>query len=184
MQNANLNTPLGILQKIEQDAIALSKQGILQTAAQGVTAKMVAFQVNELRLFCEVDSILQVAENPVIVDVPQTKPWVRGIANLKGEMYSVCDLSLFAGFGRAIAKGKGNLILMNYLDAHIALLVDKVIGFRYFDEKDITQQQAEHVDELGEFMTHVDKVYNVDGYKWCKLNINHMINSVRFLEVQ
>ena len=184
MQSIGLNTPLGILQKIEQEAIELSKQGILQTIAQGVTAKMVAFQVNQLRLFCEVDNILQVAESPAVVTVPQTKPWIRGIANLKGEMYSVCDLSLFAGFKMRIARGKGNLILINHPDAHVALLVDKVIGFRYFDEKDITQEQLEQVDELGEFMTHVDKVYDVDGYKWCKLNINHLMNSVRFLEVQ
>lgn len=184
MQSAGLNTPLGLLQKIEQEAIELSRQGILQTAAQGVTEKMVAFQVQDLRLFCEVDNISQVAENTSVVDVPQTKPWVRGIANLKGDMYSVCDISLFAGFGRPIPRGKGTMILVNHPDAHIAMLVDKVIGFRYFDEKDITKEEVEHVDELGEFMAHVDRVYDVDGYKWCKLNIHHMINSVRFLEVQ
>ncbi|MCZ8236671.1 MAG: chemotaxis protein CheW [Inhella sp.] len=68
--------------------------------------------------------------------VPYTQPWMLGVANLRGGLHAVVDLSVFLGLRqRPRSDGGGRLVSMSG-DLHIncALLVDRLLGLRSDDQ--------------------------------------------------
>ncbi|MDZ7813905.1 MAG: chemotaxis protein CheW [Ideonella sp.] len=66
--------------------------------------------------------------------VPHAKPWLAGVANLRGELYAVVDLPLFLGLqegGRSTSPTQGQLVALNAsLNLNAALRVDRLVGLR------------------------------------------------------
>ena len=180
---ANTNTPVTLLSSMRQAAIALSDQG-LSFVSHSASVKNIAYVVNDVHFFCEAEDVKEVAICENLVLIPQTKRWLRGLMNSKGILYSVTDLSLFAGYGRLIPESKGHLLLLNDAGSQCALLVNKVIGFRYFDgtaKMSDLENKQEKLDGLGPY---IDEAYEVEGVDWFKLNVNKLLSSEQFREVQ
>jgi len=163
------NAPFEVLITIRNEALALAEQG-LTYATQSAGVKNIAYVVNGVNYYCDV--------------VPQTKNWMRGLINSKGVLYSVTDLSLFAGYGRATQAQRGHLLLLNDTGKQSALLVNRVIGFRYFEGT----QEFENLDDKQELLdglsSYVDKGFHTDGQDWFRLNVKSLLASEQFREVQ
>ena len=75
----------------------------------------------------------EVVTMPDVVPVPLTKPWFLGIANIRGNLYSVID---FAGYlGREsepTSPGHARLVLFGPRtgDLNVGLVVTRVLGLR------------------------------------------------------
>lgn len=73
---------------------------------------------------------------PAIASVPLTKPWFCGIANVRGNLYSVVDFARFIGRGAAAPSGvnaaQQRLLLFGPRTGELraGLLVDRVLGLR------------------------------------------------------
>lgn len=178
-----INSPFEILSNIRQSAIELAEQG-LSYRSQSAGVKNIAYVVNDVYFYCDAQDVKEVSVCQNLVPVPQTKRWMRGLINSKGVLYSVNDLSLFAGFERAIQPQKGHLLLLNDGESQSSLLVNRVIGFRYFDEADKLsglKDKQETLDGLGGF---VDAGYHIDGRDWFHLDVEKLIESEQFREIQ
>jgi chemotaxis signal transduction protein len=116
--------------------------------------------------------------------MPQTKKWLRGLVNAKGVLHSVTDLSLFAGYDRPIKAEKGHLLLLNERSRQCALLVSRVIGFRYFDEQAIQPGFQSNSDLPEGLSSFVVQCYRVENQYWYQIDIEEMIDSEQFREVQ
>lgn len=71
------------------------------------------------------------------IDVPHTRLWFLGVANLRGQLHGVVDLGDFLGIVRAAdaAPSGGWMVALNgRLEAHCALRVDQLAGLRREDE--------------------------------------------------
>src|SRR6185312_6570371 len=69
--------------------------------------------------------------------VPYTQPWFLGVANLRGGLYGVIELSAFAaGAAPAASAGEATssharLVALNdLLEVNCALLIDRLVGLR------------------------------------------------------
>lgn len=65
--------------------------------------------------------------------VPYTKPWMLGVANLRGGLHTVVDLAQYLGLRNTPRTdfGQGRLIaLSSELNINAALLVDRLLGLR------------------------------------------------------
>ena len=68
---------------------------------------------------------------PPITAVPLTRPWFRGVANVRGNLYSVVDFAAFVGVGRVETTDRARLVLLGErLRSAAALLVDRSLGLR------------------------------------------------------
>lgn len=67
---------------------------------------------------------------PALVGVPLTKPWFRGIANIRGTLYSVTDLAAFHGFDPTPATLQTRLLLAGPRGGNAALLVSGTQGLK------------------------------------------------------
>jgi len=106
------NAPFEVLITIRNEALALAEQG-LTYATQSAGVKNIAYVVNGVNYYCDAQDVKEVSTCDNLMVVPQTKNWMRGLINSKGVLYSVTDLSLFAGYGRATQAQRGHLLLLN-----------------------------------------------------------------------
>jgi twitching motility protein PilI len=74
----------------------------------------------------------EVVTIPEIVPVPLTKPWYMGVANIRGNLYSVVDFARFLGRENPPGPGNARLVLFGPRagDINAGLVVTRVLGLR------------------------------------------------------
>lgn len=177
------NAPFELLTGMKDAAIALASEGLVYST-QSAGIKNIAYVVNGVNFYCDARDVKEVSTCDSLMVIPQTKDWMRGLINSKGVLYSVTDLSIFAGYGRPVQANKGHLLLLSDASSQCSLLVSRVIGFRYFDELNkIPDLEAviEAVDGLAPF---VEEAHHVDGENWFRLDVNKLLAAEQFREVQ
>ena len=69
-----------------------------------------------------------------LTHVPLTKPWFAGIANIRGNLYSVADFSAFQGKEPTPQNSSSRLLLIGTRHGNnAALLVTRMLGLRNID---------------------------------------------------
>ncbi len=67
-----------------------------------------------------------------ITPVPRAKPWVYGIANLRGELLPLFDLKCFLFNQPAKVNKYSRILVLNHPDLYSGVLVDAVFGLKHF----------------------------------------------------
>ena len=115
---------------------------------------------------------------PPITPVPLTRPWFRGVANIRGKLYSVVDFPAFLG-GAAVALGEQArlLLLSERFRMGGALLVDRSLGLR-------NPEQLQRRETRAAPSPWVRAEYgDPQGVRWKELNVLELIRHPEFLEV-
>ena len=180
---ANSHGAFDLLSGIQDQAIELAEQE-LSYVSQSAGVKYIAFVVNGYNFYCDSLNVREVSTCGNLMPVPQTKQWMRGLVNSKGTLYSVTDLSLLAGFGRATPLAKGHLLLLDVKQSQTALLVNRIIGFRYFDDSEELPDLDAVKDQLEGLAAFVQKGFSIGDEVWFRLNIQALSDSELFREVQ
>ncbi|MEO5700632.1 MAG: chemotaxis protein CheW [Casimicrobiaceae bacterium] len=77
---------------------------------------------------------------PPVASVPLTKPWFRGVANVRGNLYTVIDLARFLGRGDAPAApgaaAQSRLVVFGPRAGELraSIVVQRVLGLRNVSE--------------------------------------------------
>jgi twitching motility protein PilI len=132
--------------------------------------------------------ISEVLPLPALTAVPFTRPWFRGVANVRGNLFSVVDMAAYehsgtaasTSSGQAASTGSGQvsgdannrvLLVADRFAFNVALLVDRVLGLR--DARTWNQSevdgQIEYRDE--------------QGASWRKLDVRGLLGQAEFLQI-
>lgn len=135
MEQAASRQPLALLWDIEQrsrrHAAPLPRQEEVRRIWTGI-----GFRVGDLRLAAPLAEVLEVLPPPAVSRIPMTKPWVKGIANVRGTLLPIVDLQGCL-VGRPSAPGRrGRAILVRHKQVYAGLLVDEVFGLKHFLEEE------------------------------------------------
>lgn len=78
----------------------------------------------------------EVVTMPDIVPVPLTRPWYLGVANIRGNLYSVVDFARFLGRDTPPGTGQARLVLFGPRTGEInaGIVVTRVLGLRNLSE--------------------------------------------------
>ncbi len=93
------------------------------------------YSVSGVEVVSAINEIAEILVPPVLTFVPGAKPWLLGIANLRGTLLTVIDLGQFL-YGRPTERVDRNrvLVVRQRGAAATGLLVDSVVGQRAFEE--------------------------------------------------
>jgi twitching motility protein PilI len=88
-------------------------------------------QIGAQRLLIDLADAGEILAVPDIMPVPLTKPWYRGLANVRGNLIGIVDLSLFAG-GPATPIDKESRVLAFSTELRFStgILVSRMLGLR------------------------------------------------------
>jgi twitching motility protein PilI len=121
----------------------------------------------------DMTDISEVLPLPPLTVVPFTKPWFRGVANVRGNLYGVVDMAAYEHSGTASGDANNRVLLVSERYAfNVALLVDRVMGLR--DARN--WQQSEGLDKQIEY-------HDEHGAAWRKLDVQGLLEQVEFLQI-
>jgi twitching motility protein PilI len=117
--------------------------------------------------------------------VPYTEPWFLGVANLRGGLFGVVQLSAFVSGASAEpvinegARAQSRLVALNeLLEVNCALLIDRLVGLRGVDA--FVASQAPEADApawLGHSYT------DAAGARWQEINLQALSQQPQFLSI-
>lgn len=106
--------------------------GRLKTAAQGKgTAAWLGVEAGQETWLVDLSDSGEVVQAPVLMAVPLTQPWFAGLANIRGNLHAVTDLSAFRGGPLIPQNANARLLLVGTkFGANSALLVSRMLGLK------------------------------------------------------
>lgn len=102
-----------------------------KTAAQ-VESSRLGFDCGGEQWLIRLNDAGEVIAVPTIADVPLTKPWFRGLANIRGNLYSVIDFAAYLGHGVTAPAPHNRLVLFGPRagELNAGIVVSRVVGLR------------------------------------------------------
>src|SRR5512134_3465834 len=94
----------------------------------------------------------EVTAVPAVADVPLTKPWFRGLANIRGNLFSVIDLAAYQGGEPTPVTPDARLLLVaERYNMAAALLVNRMLGLRNLQQFEAAPTTGERAWERARF---------------------------------
>lgn len=90
--------------------------------------KFILFSVGQARLAVSIESVAEIGDLPVVTRLPNLPSWLLGIINVRSEIISVMDLSLFLGWNVGETGRGRRMIILRGSDIKVSLRIDEVLG--------------------------------------------------------
>ena len=120
----------------------------------------------------DMTDIGEVLPLPPLTAVPFAKPWFRGVANVRGNLYGVIDMATYGDSGAVSGDNNNRVLLVSERHAfNAALLVDRVLGLR-----DAGSWQKSGVDGQVEY-------HDESGAPWRELDVQGLLEQSDFLQI-
>jgi twitching motility protein PilI len=151
----------------------------LRTAStRAALASKLGFQVGADNWFVALHQVSEVIPVPASVSVPLTRPWFRGVANVRGNLYGMVDFSAFQG-GEPIGPGTERRVVLisERLVGGAGLLVSRMLGLRNPEQFKAAERPADAPPWLAGVYT------DAGGTRWLELDLPALAREQRFLEV-
>ena len=121
----------------------------------------------------DMSDVGEVLPLPKLTVVPFSKPWFRGMANVRGNLFGVVDLAAYEQSGLTPESENNRVLLVAGKYAfNVALLVDRVLGLR--DAR--AWQQTDGFDGQHEY-------HDEQGASWRRLDVDGLLKQVEFLQI-
>ncbi|MDE1894225.1 MAG: purine-binding chemotaxis protein CheW [Pseudomonadota bacterium] len=149
-QPANRN-PFEILARYERLSLAHASDTQDKLEAPGLW-RGIGFRVGPRLLVSGIDEINELLAVPVLTPVPGTRPWLLGVANVRGNLVPVIDFGRYLFGERTQHSDRTRLLVVRQAGGSVALLVDEVLGQRTVDEQQRKQAEQEDDPRLARFV--------------------------------
>ncbi|HEX4858216.1 MAG TPA: chemotaxis protein CheW [Usitatibacteraceae bacterium] len=153
-------------------------QRLRELAGRKTSASKLGFQVGAENWLVNLTDVSEVIPVPAIAAVPLTQPWFRGVANVRGKLYSIADLARLHG-GEATGPGMDRRVILisDRLVEGSGLLVSRMLGLRNPDQFTRDNTVAPLVPWAGSCLR------DQSGATWFELDLPKLAASAAFLEV-
>lgn len=138
----------------------------------------ITFRLGDSRLACDSNRIQEILSFPQATPVPGAKPWILGLANVRGSLLTIVDLAWFLTGKRSGITVRSRLLASQLHKAPVGLLIDEVFGQRHFLNEDATDAE---LDEDSPLAWLVQKKHKVGAETWHELDIDSLFSSQDFL---
>jgi twitching motility protein PilI len=171
--------PYSLLQQMQQQARS-SAPGLPEQVQVATLWSGLGFRLADQLFVTPLDHVSEVLHYPTSTLVPTTKGWLKGIANVRGNLYTIVDLAEFFGREPIVQDEKTRLLIMNVAGLNTGVLVSEVLGLRHFDEE-LERQTLPDTDDPT--MAHARGAFVRDGALWAVFDMSSLAQSDAFMDV-
>ncbi|MBC6428797.1 MAG: chemotaxis protein CheW [Cellvibrionales bacterium] len=127
-----------LAERVHTDALPLPER-----AQADDSWRALACELGQSALLVAMESVAEVTHPPATTRLPGVKPWVRGIANVQGEILAVVDLHRFFALPDAPNPRTVRMLVITQGEVRMGLLVDRVLGIRQVATHQVRDQTTE-----------------------------------------
>lgn len=140
-----------VLREMEQKSLERMSEG-QHESTQGIVWAGLAFKVAGIRVLAPMNEVSEILNLPAsLTRVPGAKIWVKGVANIRGNLLPIIDFQAFLGGRPIVTNRRSRVLVINREDVTTGLLVGDVQGMRHFnDDQRIGSARIEGV--IGRFV--------------------------------
>ncbi|MBV1774605.1 chemotaxis protein CheW [Burkholderiaceae bacterium DAT-1] len=162
------------LREFQESVVARLKE---MASTHSATSRL-GVMIGQDRWLVDLTDVSEVIPVPTMVSVPLTHRWFKGVANVRGNLFSVVDLPAFLGGEQSTPASNSRLLLVH--TRHItnaALLVNRMVGLRNLEN-------LEHAgDADGELPWAGATWRDAQGEIWRELHLSELVTQPVFLQV-
>ena len=173
------NEALNVLRDIRSatiaNAAALPHKEQVQAQWQGL-----GFLVGGIRLVAKLGDVAELLQMPRLTVLPAVKPWVLGIANVRGRLIPVVDLHEFLQVPATLPAHQRRVVVVEDGDFVAGLVVEQSLGIQHFLE-DAYEESLTH--ELGGLAAYVTGAFRKSGRVFHEVQLQSILRDEKFFDV-
>ncbi len=115
--------------------------------AQGT--QLATFQLADSLWGIDSARIMEIIRVPDITEIQRVSDSILGVINLRGKIVTVFDLGLRLGLRPSRRDDQSRIIIVQWRDEHVGLLVDRVLDVLYLEEEEAVEQAGDQSQRAG-----------------------------------
>lgn len=124
----------------------------------------VVFKIGAQRLVAPMGEVSEVLMIPEYTHIPLVKPWMIGIANVRGRLLPLTDLAIFLNISsQSKQPNQRKIIVIDHPKMYTGLLVDKVLGIEQFTR---SEYRPEAIDKNSPFAPYNHGKFSKNKQDW------------------
>ncbi len=173
-------TPFAVLTDIARRSRSLAA-GLPEQQEAVTLWNGIGFMLAGQRFVAPMGEVIEILHQPRYTHVPGVRPFMLGVANVRGRLLPLIDLSQFFGLPRSSRSSRDRRVLVVEQDDIFAgLVVDDVAGMQYFAEDSFVSDSRDVHEAVSPF---VQGGYVRDDEIWNVFSTFALIDDERFLDV-
>jgi len=172
--------PFELLKELEKRSRGNANAGVAADGSAGQEWVGIAFKMGGETFLVAREETREVLGFPaVLTRIPGAKPWVKGLANIRGQLLPMLDLRQFLGSGSTNPGRNTRIVVANHRDIPAGLMVDEVLGFRRFAEAEFNAEAPPTVVRCDNYLA---GAFRRGGDVWPVLSLKSLVESQSFLQ--
>lgn len=161
-------TPLQILRSLEANVRQVSV-GLPEQQQIAETWSGIGFKVGDHYFASSMAEVTELFRVPPYTRLPNVKPWVLGIANVRGRLIPIIDLCLFLDNESGEPMRNRRILVIEQNEQSDGLVVDGVEGMQYFLADSFVDKVPEEIPET--FKPFVSGYFIRDNRVWSQFDM-------------
>ncbi|MEE9343470.1 MAG: chemotaxis protein CheW [Gammaproteobacteria bacterium] len=158
----------------EEHAVSLPQQNEVDLKWSGI-----GYRLGDLQLVSSLGEVVEVLPLPSLFKVPRTKPWVRGMANIRGNLLPVMDLQAYLNGVNTRLSPSSRVLVVNDNGINAGLIVDDVLGLQHF----VMDFKCDEIPGANqEIQQYLMKGFRVGNDYWGIFSMKKLTESTEFLQ--
>ena len=155
---------------------------LLRAQSAPVASNRLGLQIGSSRILVDLVEAGEILVIPSITPVPLVKAWYRGIANVRGNLIGIVDLSLFAG-GEATPLDQDSRVLTFGSELRFAggILISRMLGLRNAADLQAASDDAATPSRFAPWVR--ARRVDAQGLHWEELELAALIRDERYLRI-
>ena len=171
-----ITNPFDLLQDLEARTLkGLTSMPALDLVEQEWVG--VGFRVGDSKLIAPMSEVKEILDLPEYTTVPGVKPWIVGVANVRGSLLPILDMKTFLLGEDVKHRQKARVIVIDYKGFNTGLIVEEVYGMRHFRDSDETSDIPEVHNDI---LPYIGGAFKQDKEHWPVFDFNEMAQDERF----
>lgn len=114
-----------------------------------------------------------------ITRIPGARSWVKGLANVRGQLLPILDLRQYLGSGATQGGRNARVLVVNHREVPAGLMVDEVLGFRRFADREFSAEVPPTVVRVDRYLA---GAFRRGSEVWPVLSLRNLVESPSFLQ--
>jgi len=173
--------PFDILHELALNSVKFST-GLPQQDEAVELWSGIGFVISGTHYVAEMGTVSEILHLPKYTAVPGVKHWMKGVANVRGRLLPIMDLSRFFELPTGSAKPRDKRVLVvEHGEALSGVIVDGVLGMQYFSAESFETNMSGDIPNA--IQPFVKGSFNKADVEWNVFNTSALTVDEQFLDV-
>jgi twitching motility protein PilI len=174
-----VDRPYDLLAELERRGRASSAQQTQESASGKEWVGVALRMAGDLYLVAREETREVLGVPTSTTRVPGAKPWIKGLANIRGQLLPIIDLRQFLGSGVTPITRNTRIVVVNHREIPAGVMFDEVLGFRRFAEGEFTSEAPPTVARCEQYLA---GAFQRGNEQWPVLSLRLVLESPPFAE--